>query len=279
MNHPMPPLTDVQRHVAAALAEDLGSGDITAQLIPEAAQISAKVIARETAILCGQQWAAEVFRQVDQTTRLQWLASDGDTIVENEAILHIVGNARSILSAERCALNFLQTLSATATETSRYVKMVSHTQVRILDTRKTLPGLRSAQKYAVTVGGGTNHRMGLFDAYLIKENHIAACGGIAEAIASARRLNPEKAVEIEVRNLDELAQALAAKPNTIMLDNFPIEALSKAVEINSGRCILEASGGVSMETLVSIAETGVDCISVGALTKHCRAVDLSLLIE
>lgn len=279
MNHPTPPLTDVQRHVAAALAEDLGSGDITAQLIPEAAQISAKVIARETAILCGQQWAAEVFRQVDQTTRLQWLASDGDTIVENEAILHIVGNARSILSAERCALNFLQTLSATATETSRYVKMVSHTQVRILDTRKTLPGLRSAQKYAVTVGGGTNHRMGLFDAYLIKENHIAACGGIAEAIASARRLNPEKAVEIEVRNLDELAQALAAKPNTIMLDNFPLEALSKAVELNSGRCILEASGGVSMETLVSIAETGVDCISVGALTKHCRAVDLSLLIE
>jgi nicotinate-nucleotide pyrophosphorylase (carboxylating) len=183
------------------------------------------------------------------------------------------------LSAERCALNFLQTLSATATETSKYVKMVSHTQVRILDTRKTLPGLRSAQKYAVTVGGGTNHRMGLFDAYLIKENHIAACGGIAEAIANARRLNPTKAVEIEVRNLDELAQALAAKPNTIMLDNFPLEALSIAVELNAGQCILEASGGVSMETLVSIAETGVDCISVGALTKHCRAVDLSLLIE
>ncbi len=279
MTHQLPSSTDIRAQVKFALAEDVGTGDITAGLIPADTHIGGKIIARENAILCGREWADEVFRQVDETVQLDWTVSDGDSVIENQTLVTIQGNARAILTAERCALNFLQTLSSTATQTAQFVSLVKHTQTKILDTRKTLPGLRSAQKYAVRVGGGSNHRMGLFDAFLIKENHIAACGGISQAIDTARSHAPDKPVEIEVRNLEEFTQALAARPDTIMLDNFSLSDMRTAVAMNDSACVLEASGGIGSGTLVSIAETGVDCISIGALTKHCRAIDLSLLIE
>lgn len=268
-----------QHLVSLAIAEDLGSGDITAALIPETTHASAHIIARMDAVFCGKQWASEVFRQIDPSVKLNWLVDDGDQIRTNQCLVLLEGKARSILTAERTALNFIQTLAGTATKTQQLVGLVAHTNVKLLDTRKTIPGLRVAQKYAVTVGGGHNHRIGLFDAYLIKENHILACGGIEAAVSAARKNNPEKSVEVEVQSLDELKLALAALADVIMLDNFSLELMVEAVAINTGKCLLEASGNIDRDTLVKMAETGVDFISIGALTKHCFAVDLSLLFD
>lgn len=271
--------TAIIANVKAAISEDLGSGDITAQLIDSSKQAKAKVITRETATICGTKWVEEVFSQIDPTLKLNWEVKDGDTAAADSTLFTIEGNARSILSGERAALNFLQTLSGTATISSRYAKLVSHTSVTLLDTRKTLPGLRLAQKFAVTCGGCQNHRIGLYDAFLIKENHIMACGGIEQAISRANEIAPGKPVEVEVESIEELNEALDANADIVMLDNFSIEALNQAVEINSGKAKLEASGGITNETLIPIAETGVDYISIGALTKDCNSVDLSMRIE
>mgnify|MGYP003700466041 CR=1 FL=1 len=265
--------------VRSALEEDIGSGDITAALIDADSQVQARIIAREAGMLCGQPWVDEVFRQVDDSVELEWQLGDGAQFKCGETLLLISGNARSIMTAERTALNFLQTLSATASRTAELLALVKHTGVKLLDTRKTLPGLRQAQKYAVRIAGGHNHRMGLYDAFLIKENHIAACGGIGAAVERARQQAPGLPVEVEVQTLDQLREALKVQSDTIMLDNFDLAQLAEAVAINAGRSKLEASGGVDADSLVKIAETGVDYISIGALTKHCRAVDLSLLLD
>ena len=278
MHKPKPDFHAVRVNVTQALSEDVGSGDITAELIPADTQVTAQILAREAGILCGSEWADEVFRQLDGGIRIDWQQRDGDAFASDTVLAKLQGAARAIMTGERCALNFLQTLSAVATTTRQLVKQVAHTQVRLLDTRKTIPGLRVAQKYAVAIGGGQNHRMGLYDAFLIKENHIAACGGIAEAIATARRQQPAKPIEIEVQSLQQLDQAIGAGADIVMLDNFTIDAIHEAVEASAGRCKLEASGGIDSSTLVSVAETGVDYISVGAITKHCRAIDLSLLL-
>ncbi len=278
MNVSKPTLPDdIQTTVATALAEDIGDGDITASLIAEDTTIQARIIARESAVLCGSPWVDAVFAQLDSNIHLIWKIAEGEKFTPQQVLLEIAGPARAILSGERCALNFLQTLSATATQAHELSKLINHTRAEILDTRKTLPGLRTAQKYAVAIGGGRNHRMGLFDAYLIKENHIAACGGIDAAIAKARKLNPGKEIEIEVQNLSELGLALDAGADVIMLDNFDLAATAQAVTITDGRARLEASGGIDSKHLVAIAESGVDCISVGALTKNCQAIDLSML--
>lgn len=274
--HSNPLLADLQRNVAAALAEDVGSGDITALLVPVAARASASVICREDAVVCGRAWADEVFRQVDPAIAVEWFVQDGDRIAPGTRILLAQGPARALLTAERAVLNFLQLLSGVATAAARYARAVAHTQVRILDTRKTIPGLRLAQKYAVLTGGCHNHRLGLYDAFLIKENHIHACGGIAAAVRMARSLHAQRPVEVEVENLDELQQALDAGADTIMLDNFDTAQMREAVLLNAGRAKLEASGGLDDQTLVAVAETGVDYISVGALTKHVRATDFSM---
>lgn len=267
---------DIQTTVARALDEDIGSGDVTAGLIPAAKQASATVICREAAILCGTAWFNEVFRQLDPAVHIIWQHQDGERVTANAVLCTLQGSARSILSGERAALNFLQTLSATATATRRYVDLVAHTQCRILDTRKTLPGLRTAQKYAVVCGGGTNHRIGLYDRVLIKENHIMAAGSITAAIQQARQLHPGILVEVETENLQELAEATAAQADIIMLDEYSLADMREAVRITDGRIPLEASGGVSPETLVAIAETGVNFVSIGGITKHVRAVDLSM---
>lgn len=267
---------DLQTTVARALDEDIGTGDVTAGLIPAAKQASATVICREAAILCGTAWFDEVFRQLDPAVHIIWQHQDGERVTANAVLCTLQGSARSILSGERAALNFLQTLSATATATRRYVDLVAHTQCRILDTRKTLPGLRTAQKYAVVCGGGTNHRIGLYDRVLIKENHIMAAGSITAAIQQARQLHPGILVEVETENLQELAEATAAQADIIMLDEYSLADMREAVRITDGRIPLEASGGVSPETLVAIAETGVNFVSIGGITKHVRAVDLSM---
>ena len=267
---------DIQTTVARALAEDIGTGDVTAGLIPAAKQASATVICREAAILCGTAWFDEVFRQLDPAVHIIWQHQDGERVTANAVLCTLQGSARSILSGERAALNFLQTLSATATATRRYVDLVAHTQCRILDTRKTLPGLRTAQKYAVVCGGGTNHRIGLYDRVLIKENHIMAAGSITAAIQQARQLHPGILVEVETENLQELAEATAAQADIIMLDEYSLADMREAVRITDGRIPLEASGGVSPETLVAIAETGVNFVSIGGISKHVRAVDLSM---
>ena len=267
---------DLQTTVARALDEDIGTGDVTAGLIPAAKQASATVICREAAILCGTAWFDEVFRQLDPAVHIIWQHQDGERVTANAVLCTLQGSARSILSGERAALNFLQTLSATATATRRYVDLVAHTQCRILDTRKTLPGLRTAQKYAVVCGGGTNHRIGLYDRVLIKENHIMAAGSITAAIQQARQLHPGILVEVETENLQELAEATAAQADIIMLDEYSLADMREAVRITNGRIPLEASGGVSPETLVAIAETGVNFVSIGGITKHVRAVDLSM---
>ena len=267
---------DIQTTVARALAEDIGTGDVTAGLIPAAKQASATVICREAAILCGTAWFDEVFRQLDPAVHIIWQHQDGERVTANAVLCTLQGSARSILSGERAALNFLQTLSATATATRRYVDLVAHTQCRILDTRKTLPGLRTAQKYAVVYGGGINHRIGLYDRVLIKENHIMAAGSITAAIQQARQLHPGILVEVETENLQELAEATAAQADIIMLDEYSLADMREAVRITDGRIPLEASGGVSPETLVAIAETGVNFVSIGGITKHVRAVDLSM---
>lgn len=266
--------------VDAAIAEDLGSGDLTAQLIPEQAQATATLICRDEAVIAGIPWAERVFKTIDPNLCLEWLIDEGASVKAGATILTCSGNARSILTAERTALNFLQTLSATATATRALVDTITHTKAQLLDTRKTLPGLRLAQKYAVLQGGGLNHRIGLYDAFLIKENHILAAGGIGAAITRARKLAPATRLEIEVESLAELKVAIVGEPDWIMLDNFPLEELIRAVKLTPDTIKLEASGGIETpEDLIRIAETGVDYISVGALTKHCRAVDLSLRLE
>ena len=266
----------IARQVAEALAEDVGSGDLTAILIPAQTQARATVISREPAVLCGQAWVEAVFAQLDPNIAIHWLATDGDSLQAGQAICELVGPARALLSGERCALNFLQTLSGTATLARHYVEVVAGTGVRILDTRKTLPGLRLAQKYAVRCGGASNHRVGLYDGILIKENHIQAAGGIAPAVTQARQLAAGMPVEVEVENMDELRQALAAGADAVLLDNMDNRQLREAVAINAGQARLEASGGVNLNTIRAIAETGVDDISVGELTKHLRAIDLSM---
>ncbi|MDT8397203.1 MAG: carboxylating nicotinate-nucleotide diphosphorylase [Pseudomonadales bacterium] len=274
-NHPL--LEGLEASVRAALMEDIGSGDITAELIPADTTARAQVICREAAVVCGQPWVQEVFRQIDSATRLDWHRRDGAAIEANELVFTVSGKARSLLTAERTALNFLQTLSAVATRAREYAGLIQHTRARILDTRKTLPGLRRAQKYAVLQGGCLNHRLGLYDAFLIKENHIRACGGIAAAISAARSLHPDRPVEVEVENLEQLEEALTNGTDTVMLDNFSLEELHKALALNAGRAQLEASGGYDRHSIVAVAEAGVDFISVGALTKHCRAIDFSML--
>ena len=269
---------EIRACAARLLAEDVGAGDITAQLIPESQWATAKVITREAAVLCGVAWVDEIFRRLDGRVTLRWQAADGDLLAPDQCFLELEGPARSLLTGERAALNMLQTLSATATATRRYVDLIEGTGVRLLDTRKTLPGMRLAQKYAVTCGGGHNHRIGLWDAFLIKENHIAACGGIQAAVAQARKLASDLPVEVEVETFEELDQALAAGADIVMLDNFAIEDLHVAVEINGGRATLEASGNVNDSTLRAIADTGVDCISSGALTKDVKSIDLSMRI-
>ncbi|MDX1451013.1 MAG: carboxylating nicotinate-nucleotide diphosphorylase [Oleiphilaceae bacterium] len=268
----------IAHNVQSALTEDIGDGDITARLIPQEKQATAKVITREQGILCGQAWVNEVFRSLDASMLVTWHKQDGDPVHPNETLFTLQGNARVTLTGERTALNFLQTLSGTATVANRYAQLVAHTKVKLLDTRKTLPGLRLAQKYAVTCGGCGNHRMGLYDAFLIKENHIAACGSITDAVSNAQQIAPGKPVEVEVENLQEFEEAIKAKADIVMLDNFSLEDMRTAVSRNAGQAKLEASGGVNETTLVPIAETGVDFISIGALTKDCRALDLSMRI-
>ncbi len=265
--------------VRRALAEDLGTGDVTAALLPAEVSSAATVITREDAVLCGTAWFDAVFAQLDPTVRISWLAQDGDAIQAGQELCRLYGPTRVLLSGERCALNFLQTLSATATATRRYVAAIAGTGAQILDTRKTIPGLRAAQKFAVRCGGGRNHRMGLFDAILIKENHIAAAGSIERAVSSARQLHPDLNIEVEVENLVQLQQALAAGTDIILLDNFSLNDLPAAVALNAGRAKLEASGGITLDNVRDIAATGVDFISVGALTKHIQAVDVSLRID
>lgn len=269
----------VSEQIARALKEDVATGDITARLIDQDTRASARIITRENGVLCGRAFVNETFHQVDPTCQLTWHASDGDAISADALLCSITGPARALLTAERTALNFLQMLSGTASTAARYAARVAHTQVTLLDTRKTIPGLRLAQKYAVTCGGCDNHRIGLFDAFLIKENHIAAAGGISPAVVAARHIAPDKPVEVEVENADELNQALDAGADRIMLDNFSVEGLRAAAVHTRGRAQLEASGNVTDETLVSIAETGVDFISIGALTKHVTALDLSMRME
>lgn len=267
---------EIESNVRRALAEDIGTGDITAQLIPAERLAHASVITRERAVISGSAWVDGVFRQLDPRVAVHWQVADGEQVGADKVLFHLEGPARALLSGERTALNFLQTLSGVATRCRRYADLVEGTGVRLLDTRKTLPGLRLAQKYAVTCGGCHNHRIGLYDAFLIKENHIAACGGIAEAIAAAHRIAPGKPVEVEVESLDELEQALAAGVDIVMLDELSLDDMRTAVRITAGRAKLEASGGINDETLRSIAETGVDFISIGALTKHVQAIDLSM---
>lgn len=272
----------VAAQVERCLAEDIGPGDLTAGLIPPAAQAQARVITREAAVICGQPWVDEVFRQLDPRIRVRWAVPEGACVAPNDTLFEADGPARALLSGERAALNFLQTLSGTATTTRHYADLVAGTGCRILDTRKTLPGLRLAQKYAVRVGGGTNHRIGLFDAILIKENHIAAAGSIGAAVAAARRHSPSVPVEVEVENLMELAEAYAAEADQVLLDEFSLQDMRRAVELNRQRAVpakLEASGGVDLTTLRAIAETGVDYVSVGSLTKHVRAIDLSMRLR
>jgi nicotinate-nucleotide pyrophosphorylase (carboxylating) len=273
---------DLDNQVATALREDVGSGDVTAELVPLTQKVRGRVITREDAVLSGRPWVDATFRQLDPDIRLTWHAADGDRIVGNSVVFEIEGPARAVLTGERTALNFMQLLSATATVARRFVDAVAGTGCVILDTRKTLPGLRTAQKYAVRCGGAQNHRIGLYDMVLIKENHIAAAGSLSGAIASARRTSPQVPVEVEVESLAEFQEALAARPDIILLDEFSQPDMVEAVAINraQGRPVkIEASGSVSLETVRAIATTGVDYISVGSITKHVRAVDLSMRLE
>ena len=266
----------IQATVRRALAEDVGSGDVTAALIPEDARAKASVISREDAVLCGCDWFDAVFTELDERIQVHWNRRDGDRVQANQTLCELRGPARALLTGERAALNLLQTLSGTATLSARYAAAVAGLPVRILDTRKTLPGLRMEQKYAVRTGGCHNHRLGLYDGILIKENHIAAAGSIRAAVAAARALNTTLPVEVEVENLDELREGLDAGADILLLDNFSLDLLRGAVALNAGRAKLEASGGVTLENVRSIATTGVDCVSTGALTKDVKAIDLSM---
>jgi nicotinate-nucleotide pyrophosphorylase (carboxylating) len=269
--------------VASALAEDIGSGDLTASLVDKNEIVGATIIARESLILCGQSWVDEVFAQLDDGVVVDWYVGDGQTAEADDVVCKLVGPARALLSGERTALNLLQTLSATATATSVYVKAVQGTYTKILDTRKTIPGMRLAQKYAVTCGGGQNHRVGLFDAILIKENHIKSAGGITAALQSAQKLNADVLVEVEVESHEELLEALDAGAARILLDNFSTDELRQAVETNKNygytAAELEASGDITLDSIRAIAETGVDYISIGAITKHIKAIDFSMLFK
>ncbi|ELA9310374.1 carboxylating nicotinate-nucleotide diphosphorylase [Vibrio parahaemolyticus] len=272
---------EITRSVADTLKEDLGgtldaSQDITASLIPADAMNTATIITREHGVFCGQAWADEVFKQLGGTVTIEWHVKDGDKVEPYQTLCTLTGPARDLLTGERNAMNFIQTLSGCATTTAEYAAKIAHTDCRLLDTRKTIPGLRSALKYAVACGGGFNHRIGVFDAYLIKENHIIACGGITQAITTAKELNPGKPVEVETESLAELQEAIDAGADIIMLDNFTKEMMREAVEINAGRAALENSGNITLDTIAEYAETGVDYISVGALTKHLKAMDLSM---
>ncbi|SEM08291.1 carboxylating nicotinate-nucleotide diphosphorylase [Halomonas caseinilytica] len=267
---------EIRDSAARLLAEDVGPGDITAELIAEKHWARARVITREDTVLCGVAWVDELFRRLDPRVILHWQAADGDRLSADQVFLELEGPARSLLTGERAALNLLQTLSGTATRTRHYVDLLAGTGVRMLDTRKTLPGLRLAQKYAVSCGGGHNHRIGLYDAFLIKENHIASCGSIAAAVREARDIARDLPVEVEVESFEELDQALEAGADVIMLDNFSLDDLREAVRRTAGRATLEASGNVDDSTLKAIAATGVDCISSGALTKDVKAIDLSM---
>ena len=272
----------VTAQVRAVLDEDIGSGDLTALLVPESQTVSATIIARETAILCGKDWVNACFRLIDSEVSIEWLVHEGERVQPNQVLCKISGSARSLLSTERCALNFLQTLSATATETRKYVDAIAGTTAQILDTRKTIPHLRLAQKYAVTVGGGHNQRLALYDGILIKENHIAAAGSISNVIQKALLLNSGKSIQIEVESLEQLKQALAANANNILLDNFSNELLREAVAINtlSGKkAVLEASGGITLDNVRAVALSGVDRISIGSLTKNIQAIDLSMRVN
>ena len=271
--------SDLGEQVSRALAEDIGCGDITAALLDDKATGSGRVIARENTVLCGRPWVDEVYRQLAPKLAAEWHFAEGDSVPADSILYTVHGNARVLLTAERTALNFLQLLCAIAARSRELAAAVAHTGCRLLDTRKTLPGLRSAQKYAVRIGGCHNHRMGLYDAFLIKENHIRASGGIARAIGRARQSQPGKPVEIEVCDLDELEEAIAAGADIALLDNFSPGQIRSAVALAGKRCKLEASGGIGEETLVEIAETGIDYISLGILTKHCRAADLSFLLD
>ncbi|PPS25746.1 nicotinate-nucleotide diphosphorylase (carboxylating) [Pseudomonas amygdali pv. morsprunorum] len=270
---------EIEANVRRALFEDVGSGDITAQLIPAERLAKATIISRDAAVIAGTAWVDTVFRQLDPRVAVHWQVTDGDRVSPNQALFHLEGPARSLLTGERSALNFLQMLSGVATRAQYFADMVSGTQVKLLDTRKTLPGLRLAQKYAVTCGGCHNHRIGLYDAFLIKENHIAACGGIAQAVEAAHRIAPGKPVEVEVESLSELKQALDAGADIIMLDELSLDDMREAVRLTAGRARLEASGGINDDTLRVIAETGVDYISIGAMTKDVKAVDLSMRLS
>ena len=292
---------DIQASVTQALKEDIGDKDITAELIPVEQQASAKVITRENCTLAGQDWVDEVFRQLDRVhsysdnphgktsnsppnphcaTQIHWKVQDGEHVKANSVLFELEGNARTLLTGERTALNYLQLLSGTATICSHYANLVKHTSVKLLDTRKTIPGLRTAQKYAVRCGGCYNHRMGLYDAFLIKENHISACGGIRSAIRQAQKNHPDMPVEVEVEDLEQLAIALDSGANIVMLDNFNLEQMRESVKLREQfkgcETKLEASGGITADALVATAETGIDYISIGSLTKHCQAIDLSM---
>lgn len=266
----------IQLNIQQALQEDIGDGDITALLTPEDEQVTATIISREDMILAGQPWVNALIAAFDSSVQITWLKNDGDLVLANETIFKLAGSARSLLTVERPALNFVQTLSAVASKTAEYVKQLDGLNTKLLDTRKTLPGLRIAQKYAVSVGGGQNHRLGLFDAFLIKENHIMAAGGIAQAIAKAHQIAPGKPVEVEVETWAELDQALEAKADIVMLDNFSQQQMIDAVKHVAGRCKLEASGNITIANLREVASTGVDYISMGVLTKDVKAVDLSM---
>jgi nicotinate-nucleotide pyrophosphorylase (carboxylating) len=271
----------VAHQVAAALDEDVGSGDLTAQLVPASQLATATIIVREAAVICGLEWVNASFKQIDAATSITWLVTEGERVQANQVLCEIKGLARSLLTAERCALNFLQTLSATATETRKYVDAIAGTHAHILDTRKTIPSLRLAQKYAVTVGGGHNQRLALYDGILIKENHIAAAGSIQAVMQQAFALNTGKTIQIEVENLSQLSEALSAGASSILLDNFSTDALKEAVKVNQLHdkpAILEASGGITLDNVHEIALTGVDRISIGSLTKNVHAIDLSMRI-
>ena len=272
---------EIAIQVALALQEDIATGDINAQLIPDTQCDTATIICREPMVVAGKAWVDEVFRQLDPNMQLDWAVKDGDAVAANQVLVTLIGNTRALLTGERTALNFLQTLSSTATVVANHVAVIAELPTKLLDTRKTFPMLRHAQKYAMLCGGGNNHRIGLYDAFLIKENHIMACGGIAQAVSQARQI-ANKPVEVEVENFDELHQAIAANADIVMLDNFTIEDTQKAVELvaSLGRpCQLEASGDISLTNLRQVAETGVDFISMGALTKHIKAIDLSMRFQ
>lgn len=270
---------DLSSMVKTALNEDIRSGDLTADLIPQDAQAEANIICRENAIICGRPWFDETFQQIDNNIKIEWFCGEGEMVEPDTLVCKLQGSARALLTAERTALNFLQSLSGTATTSNNYVNALGETATKLLDTRKTLPGMRLAQKYAVKMGGATNHRVGLYDAILLKENHIMAAGGIQEAVSTAKKLHPNKTVEVETENLDEVTQALAAKADIIMLDNFTLSMMSEAVQLNNGQAKLEVSGNVEIENLPELASTGVDFISTGAITKHLRAIDFSMRFQ